>query len=95
MKNRQLLVADGTECITKCKDDCASKLIKIEIYVDDSEIVTFRHRPQYLYIEAFSYVGGFIGIWLGISLIQLTDFIETLFRILRYSYKHKNDTQNE
>ncbi|GFW88186.1 uncharacterized protein TNCV_3500751 [Trichonephila clavipes] len=72
-----------------------SKLIKIEIYVDDSEIVTFRHRPQYLYIEAFSYVGGFIGIWLGISLIQLTDFIETLFRILRYSYKHKNDTQNE
>ncbi|GIY92084.1 uncharacterized protein CEXT_475031 [Caerostris extrusa] len=61
------------------------KLLKVEIYLKNSDIIVFRHRPQYLYIEAFSYVGGFIGIWLGISLVQLTDFVETLVRILRNS----------
>ncbi|GBN96530.1 hypothetical protein AVEN_67328-1, partial [Araneus ventricosus] len=70
-----------------------SHLIKVEIYLEDSEVVTFRHRPQYLYIEAFSTIGGFIGIWLGISLIQLTDFIETLVRILRVSCASKKDVK--
>ncbi|GFW88193.1 uncharacterized protein TNCV_3500821 [Trichonephila clavipes] len=30
MKNRHVLVADGTECITNCKDDCAkTKYIQV------------------------------------------------------------------
>ncbi|XP_055932772.1 uncharacterized protein LOC129962801 [Argiope bruennichi] len=73
----------------------AKKLIKVEIYLKDSEVVTFRHRPRYLYVETFSTVGGFIGIWLGISLIQLTDFIETLARILKFIYESRKKSKFE
>ncbi|CAL1274332.1 unnamed protein product, partial [Larinioides sclopetarius] len=66
-----------------------SKLIIVEIIIDHSEVITFYHRPQYLDVEAFSYIGGFIGVWLGISLVEVTDFVESLFRILRYAIKKK------
>ncbi|GBN10509.1 hypothetical protein AVEN_256308-1 [Araneus ventricosus] len=71
-------------------DEDESKLIIVEIIIDHSEVITFRHRPQYLSIETFSYIGGFIGVWLGISLIEVTDFVESIFRILRYAIKKRN-----
>ncbi|KAG8175270.1 hypothetical protein JTE90_023944 [Oedothorax gibbosus] len=65
-------------------------LIFVEVYLDDSEIITFLHRPQYLFVEVFSSIGGFVGVWLGISLVELTNFFEALLRILMYSLRRKN-----
>ncbi|GIX76667.1 uncharacterized protein CDAR_575131 [Caerostris darwini] len=42
-------------------------------------------------VEAFSYIGGFIGVWLGISLVEVADFVESMFRILRYALKKKEE----
>ncbi|XP_055932771.1 uncharacterized protein LOC129962800 [Argiope bruennichi] len=71
----------------KTPDESQKDLIMVEIIIDHSEVITFFHRPQYLDVEAFSYIGGFIGVWLGISLVEVTDFVESLFRILRYAIK--------
>ncbi|GFY40191.1 uncharacterized protein TNIN_288861 [Trichonephila inaurata madagascariensis] len=38
-------------------------------------------------VEAFSYIGGFIGIWLGVSLVQVVDVCESVFLITRYFFK--------
>ncbi|KFM71264.1 hypothetical protein X975_14291, partial [Stegodyphus mimosarum] len=45
-----------------------SGLISVEIYLDIYEVVRFQHRPQYRDVELFSVIGGFIGVWLGVSL---------------------------
>ncbi|GFW88167.1 amiloride-sensitive sodium channel subunit alpha [Trichonephila clavipes] len=66
-----------------------TKLIKVEIIIEKAEVITFLHRPQYLDVEAFSYIGGFIGVWLGISLVEVADFADSLFRIIRYAFKKK------
>ncbi|XP_055934771.1 uncharacterized protein LOC129964111 [Argiope bruennichi] len=71
-------------------DEEETKLIIVEIIIDHSEVITFLHRPQYLSVETFSYIGGFIGVWLGISLIEVTDFVESIFRIFRYAIKKRN-----
>ncbi|GFT66099.1 uncharacterized protein TNCV_3238361 [Trichonephila clavipes] len=65
----------------------SSHNIKVKVYFDDSEILTMRYKPQYQEVEAFSYIGGFIGIWLGISLVQVADVFESIFRITRYIFK--------
>ncbi|GFU32809.1 amiloride-sensitive sodium channel subunit alpha [Nephila pilipes] len=67
-----------------------TKLIKVEIIIEKSEVITFLHRPQYLSVEAFSYIGGFIGVWLGISLVEVADFADSMFRIIRYAFKKKD-----
>ncbi|GFY75459.1 uncharacterized protein TNIN_49311 [Trichonephila inaurata madagascariensis] len=65
----------------------SSRTIKVKVYFDHSEILTIRYQPQYQEVEAFSYIGGFIGIWLGISLVQVADVFESIFRISRYIFK--------
>ncbi|CAL1275091.1 unnamed protein product [Larinioides sclopetarius] len=81
-----------------------SRKIKVIIYYDDSEIFKIQYKPQYQEVETFSYIGGFIGIWLGISLVQVADVFESLFLIGRYfcrkgsgacSRKSKNSTGSE
>ncbi len=37
-------------------------------------------------MELFSYVGGYMGMWLGISLVSLFDFVEMLFDVLAYPF---------
>ncbi|GFQ94469.1 amiloride-sensitive sodium channel subunit alpha [Trichonephila clavata] len=75
-------------------DENHTKHIKVEIIVQKAEVITFFHRPQYLDVEVFSYIGGFIGVWLGISLIQIADLVESIFLILCYMFKKKNSSLN-
>lgn len=35
-------------------------------------------------VELFSYIGGYMGMWLGISLVSLFDFVEMIFDVLAY-----------
>ncbi|GBM97330.1 hypothetical protein AVEN_115864-1 [Araneus ventricosus] len=69
------------------EDEDESRKIRIVIYYDDSETLKIRYRPQYQEVETFSYIGGFIGIWLGISLVQVADVFESLFLIGRYFFR--------
>ncbi|KAG8175124.1 hypothetical protein JTE90_010531 [Oedothorax gibbosus] len=72
---------------TKEENNKQSRLIKVAIDFEDSEIIALHHKPQFQEVEAFSYIGGFIGIWLGVSLVQIADVFESLFRIARYFCK--------
>ncbi|XP_035221243.1 uncharacterized protein LOC118194156 isoform X2 [Stegodyphus dumicola] len=66
-----------------------SGLISVEIYLDMYEVVRFQHRPQYRDVELFSVIGGFIGVWLGVSLVQVVDLLESLCRIFTYICRKK------
>ncbi|XP_023234948.1 degenerin unc-8-like [Centruroides sculpturatus] len=50
----------------------------ILLFFKKSDLVIYTYRPKYESIEFFSYVGGYIGIWLGMSLIAVFDFLEAL-----------------
>ncbi|GBO31572.1 hypothetical protein AVEN_13612-1, partial [Araneus ventricosus] len=41
--------------------------ITIRVYVKDTEVSVLSHNPLYGSFEVFSYVGGLMGCWLGIS----------------------------
>ncbi|GFQ66030.1 hypothetical protein TNCT_666871 [Trichonephila clavata] len=43
-----------------------------------TQVNIYRYRAKYESIELFSLLGGFIGIWLGVSLIAVLDFLESL-----------------
>ncbi|CAL1275088.1 unnamed protein product [Larinioides sclopetarius] len=81
------------ELISKCYNekfhDKSNKTRFIEVYVqfEESEVMKLQYKPQYQQVEAFSYIGGFIGIWLGVSLVQVVDVIESFFLIARYFFK--------
>ena len=39
-------------------------------------------------VEMFSYIGGYMGMWLGLSLVSLFDFIETMAYLFYYPLGH-------
>ncbi|XP_035221237.1 acid-sensing ion channel 1C-like isoform X2 [Stegodyphus dumicola] len=64
--------------------------ISVEIYLDDTEIIRLQHKPQYRDVELFSYIGGFIGVWLGVSLVEVMDLLEASCRIFTYVFRKRN-----
>ncbi|XP_054721295.1 uncharacterized protein LOC129231073 [Uloborus diversus] len=61
----------------------------VDIFLTEREIVTLEHRPQYKDVEVYSYIGGFMGCWLGVSLVAVIDFIESIVHILFYHMKKR------
>ncbi|GFS29329.1 uncharacterized protein NPIL_586221 [Nephila pilipes] len=73
----------------KCKGDqhCMHKDMNLFFIFNRLEIEKFVHEPKYESVEMFSYIGGYMGMWLGISLISLFDFLETLICLLIYPFR--------
>lgn len=54
------------------------------VFLKRPEIIIYNHRPQYEDIEVFSFMGGYVGMWLGISLIAVFDFLESVVLIMYF-----------
>ncbi|XP_023233835.1 degenerin mec-10-like [Centruroides sculpturatus] len=63
------------EKVLKSRDEYA----RIHLIFKTRELYTYSLKPKFQPIELFGYVGGYIGIWLGISLIAVCDFLEAIF----------------
>ncbi|XP_015919383.1 degenerin deg-1 [Parasteatoda tepidariorum] len=57
------------------------------IYLNGMETTTYTYSPKYQNIETFSYLGGYVGMWLGISLVAVFDFLETVIIMMRYPFR--------
>ncbi|GFS49251.1 hypothetical protein NPIL_600181 [Nephila pilipes] len=60
------------------------------------------HRPLYTAMDIFSYIGGLMGCWLGISVWACTGIAETTFgTVLRFMkqyatrFRHSPPTRNQ
>nr|XP_015921707.2 uncharacterized protein LOC107450431 isoform X2 [Parasteatoda tepidariorum] len=42
----------------------------VEVYMNYAEQVIYEFSQKYEEVEIFSYIGGFLGIWLGVSFVQ-------------------------
>ncbi|GBO08089.1 hypothetical protein AVEN_191823-1, partial [Araneus ventricosus] len=61
---------------TVAKDLTCSTLV--QIFLENMEITTFSYRPRFEAVGVLSWIGGYVGLWLGISLLHVYDFVETL-----------------
>ncbi|GIY27095.1 uncharacterized protein CEXT_32001 [Caerostris extrusa] len=69
--------------------------IEIQVYLIDRDVTVISHVPRYGMWELFSYIGGLIGCWLGISVWAFVDIIEAnCRRLLRLIQKLKQKPKN-
>ncbi|XP_071040203.1 amiloride-sensitive sodium channel subunit beta-like [Parasteatoda tepidariorum] len=66
------------------QDNKANLIHNITVIVNLNEMptTTYSYRPKLESVELWSNIGGYIGKWLGISLIALYDFFDTIIGIL-------------
>nr|XP_042910536.1 uncharacterized protein LOC107444931 [Parasteatoda tepidariorum] len=62
----------------------------ISVYIDLStlEITTYNCSPKIESIEHFGNIGGYVGMWLGISLVAVFDFLSTAFDLLKFPFRN-------
>ncbi|GFY55329.1 uncharacterized protein TNIN_117371 [Trichonephila inaurata madagascariensis] len=77
------------KCTRECSESCRKKDLYLNFIFNRLELEMFVHEPKYESVEMFSYIGGYMGMWLGISLIALFDFLETLAFLLLYLGRSK------
>ncbi|KAF8782010.1 hypothetical protein HNY73_012345 [Argiope bruennichi] len=86
------------ECTVKCQPACYEEEIRdkkkttkcetgIGISFMKTQVMTFIYSQKYQGIEVFGYIGGILGMWLGLSLIAVCDFLETCLAIIIHACK--------
>ncbi|CAL1260763.1 unnamed protein product [Larinioides sclopetarius] len=87
-----------TKCSLQCKAACnVEKTSTVSKYKDlylnfvfnRLEVEKVVHKPRYESVEMFSYIGGYMGMWLGLSLVAIFDFAETLSALVTYMCRNK------
>ncbi|GFQ74844.1 uncharacterized protein TNCT_315651 [Trichonephila clavata] len=66
-------------CEMKCKVSCFDT-IHIYLYMDNTEVEVLKHNRLYGTEELFSYIGGLMGCWLGISVWASVSLFENIYR---------------
>ncbi|GIY62395.1 hypothetical protein CDAR_50331 [Caerostris darwini] len=88
----------GSDDVQQSSRQMQQDTIDIVVRVDEPEILVLSHKPQYMGVELFSYVGGFMGCWLGLSVWALVDVLEGLLRKgIRYkkTFPVRQNSKNE
>ncbi|XP_054706566.1 acid-sensing ion channel 1A-like [Uloborus diversus] len=66
-------------CVSTNDLSCATL---VHIHFENLEITTFTYKPRFEPIGILSFIGGYVGLWLGISFLTVYDFLETrIFRL--------------
>ncbi|GFT77321.1 hypothetical protein NPIL_438871 [Nephila pilipes] len=54
-------------------------VIAVILHVKSPEVIVMSHKPLYNAMDIFSYIGGLMGCWLGISVWACTGIAEASF----------------
>ncbi|GFY37544.1 hypothetical protein TNIN_140161 [Trichonephila inaurata madagascariensis] len=87
----------GTRCVS---DDAAKESVTgylnqqpintrtdISIVFESGTFASYEKQPKYNIIEVMSNIGGFLGMWMGVSMIAILNLFEILLTIIFYSIK--------
>ncbi|XP_035222202.1 degenerin-like protein asic-1 [Stegodyphus dumicola] len=63
--------------------------LEIDVLFDRFEITNITYNPKYESLEVFSVIGGYMGMWLGVSLLAVYDFIGTIIMFIKSKIKKR------
>ena len=68
----------------------ASELTKITLFFDDLKEVQYEDQPNFTWISLLGGIGGYLGLFIGFSLISAIELLEFFFVIITGMHKAEN-----
>ncbi|GIX77048.1 FMRFamide-activated amiloride-sensitive sodium channel [Caerostris extrusa] len=69
-------------------------MIKLKVYYDTLEQLTYEQKPMFEDSEVLSQVGGQMGLWLGLSLAAMFECLENIVLLWHYRRQQSKETEN-
>ncbi|GFR27153.1 hypothetical protein TNCT_632261, partial [Trichonephila clavata] len=66
-----------------------SRKTNINIVFDSEKIFLYEIQPKYNIIEVMSNIGGFLGMWMGVSMIAVMNLFENIVTMFYYCIKKR------
>lgn len=60
--------------------------LALSVVRETNVIENYTQTAQFGLVDVLSNIGGQTGLWIGISFLSLVEFIEMLYRLIRYQY---------
>ena len=69
---------------TDNRENTMTNFARLNVYIADSNVIKTQEAADYTTNQLVSDIGGQLGLWVGISLITLTEVLELFWEIFRY-----------
>ncbi|GFT17849.1 uncharacterized protein NPIL_150771 [Nephila pilipes] len=76
--------------IFRTRQEMNKNMACLRIHYGSTEARTMSYRPKYAFIELFSLLGGYSGLWLGFSLLKCYEF--SLSKVMDFKRRKKVST---
>ena len=79
------------------REETMKNFARLNVYIADSNVVKTQESEDYTRNQLVSDIGGQLGLWVGISLITLTEVLELAIQVFRYmtSSSYRSVPRNE
>ena len=75
--------------VDRNRRDVMSDFARINVFVVDSKVQKTEESPLYTVTQLFSDIGGQLGIWIGVSVITLTEVVELVIGLACECFRKK------
>lgn len=75
--------------VTSTLSEARRNLARVHIFYKSMTVEVIAQRPRYQFKDLISNVGGSLGLFTGISLLTLVEFVKLMFDLTRFSCKKK------
>ncbi|GFT40534.1 hypothetical protein NPIL_238581 [Nephila pilipes] len=86
---RELLASYIKQCVPKCRAACFPPYSHYTLRFHPAVETVYETRPKYELTEAISNLGGFVGMWMGVSLIAVYNLLEETI-IIAWKFIRRN-----
>ncbi|CAF1327291.1 unnamed protein product [Rotaria sordida] len=73
-----------TDWLTNWLSEVQNNYVGLEVVCQSTEVENYTQEASVGPVDVLSNVGGHTGLWIGISFLSIMEFIEMLYRVLRY-----------
>ncbi|XP_041351478.1 FMRFamide-activated amiloride-sensitive sodium channel-like [Gigantopelta aegis] len=80
--------------VERASDLIRQNLLRLNVYLEDLSIVEFRQLPAYELMDLLAKIGGTLGLWMGVSILTIMEFIELVMCLVVMVFTSKWSARN-
>jgi hypothetical protein len=94
LRKNKIIISKFDNISQVSDQDLANSIVRVYINYDQLAYTNITEVGAFTVINLISNIGGFLGLFLGMSLLSLFEFIDLIINLILYSFKKQTQVEN-